>query len=228
MGPCGANNVRARWTRRQLLGSKVNRQCSAGLPTRTGIIPWHKSKGSVSRAEVFAEVERTATNYNAVEELPHWPPMPNTFYTCGEPQPGDGSALEKLLDFFTPATPIDRQLLKAAAMTMFTGISPGSRPAFLFTADHGRGRGKSAVAQKIGRIGGGSIDVGAGDKMEDIKKRFLSKGGRTKRGGFLDNLKTLRFSWAELESLITADIISGWLLFREKGSGQTLSPGLSH
>jgi hypothetical protein len=53
--------------------------------------------------------------------------------------------------------------------------------------------------------------------MEDIKKRFLSKGGRTLRTGFLDNIKTHRFSWGEFESLVTADTISGWLLYAGEG-----------
>ncbi len=189
-----------------------------GWLSNTGCIRWYKSKGCSSRAEVYAEAQRTATAYLAVEELPHYPPMPDTFYSCPEVKPGDGAALRGLLDLFTPATDIDRDLIQAALMTMFAGIAPGSRPAFLFTADEGRGKGKSACAQKIVRIGGGTIDVGAGDKMEDIKKRFLSKGGRTKRVGFLDNVKTHKFSWAEMESLITSDAVSGWLLYSGEGS----------
>jgi len=37
----------------------------------------------------------------------------------------------------------------------------------------------------------------------------LSPDGITKRVALLDNVKTLRFSWAELESMITAPLISG-------------------
>ena len=153
----------------------------------------------------------------AANGLPHYPPMPETYYACRDYQPGDGSALRGLLDRLTPATDIDRDLIQAALMTPFSGIAPGSRPVFLFTADQGRGRGKSTVAKKIIRIAGGAPDVGKDDKMEDIKKRFLSKGGRTLRTGFLDNIKTHRFSWGEFESLVTADTISGWLLYAGEG-----------
>ncbi len=53
--------------------------------------------------------------------------------------------------------------------------------------------------------------------MNGIKTRLLSKLALTKRVAMLDNVKTLRFSWAELEALITAATISGKWLFRGEG-----------
>ena len=46
-----------------------------------------------------------------------------------------------------------------------------------------------------------------------IKQRLLSPDGLTKRIALLDNVKTLRFSWAELEAMITAPEISGKRLY---------------
>jgi hypothetical protein len=188
------------------------------LSHRTGCIKWHKCLGAPTKSEVYAEWHRGATVYQAVESLPHYPPLPDTYYACREYQPGHGSALRGLLDRFNPATEIDRDLIQAALMTVFWGGPPGSRPAFLFTADEGRGKGKTTVAQKIVGIAGGAPDVSPNEKMEDIKKRFLNGVGRTKRCGLLDNVKTHRFSWAELESFITSEAISGWMMYHGDGA----------
>jgi hypothetical protein len=94
------------------------------LGHRTGCIKWHKCLGAPTKAEVYAEVQRTATAYLAVEELPHYPQMPGTYYACREYQPGDGSALRGLLDRLNPATDIDRDLTQAALMTTFAGDCP--------------------------------------------------------------------------------------------------------
>jgi hypothetical protein len=47
--------------------------------------------------------------------------------------------------------------------------------------------------------------------------RLLSPEGLGRRVVLLDNMKTLRFSWAELEGLITTDVISGRQLFTGEG-----------
>jgi hypothetical protein len=54
--------------------------------------------------------------------------------------------------------------------------------------------------------------------MEKIAVRILSPKGSGKRVARLDNIKTLRFSWAEFESLITAEAISGRQLYEGEGS----------
>jgi hypothetical protein len=98
-------------------------------------------------------------------------------------------------------------------MTPLWGGAPGRRPAFVFTSDDGRGAGKTTVCEMIGRVYGGLIDVSAGEDIQQLKTRMLSPAARSLRIGFLDNIKTMRLSWAELEALITAPIISGRQLF---------------
>jgi len=62
----------------------------------------------------------------------------------------------------------------------------------------------------IARLVGGTTDFSSKDDFETIKKRLLTS---TSRVAFLDNIKTHKFSWAELEGLITAPTISGWKLY---------------
>jgi hypothetical protein len=173
-------------------------------------IVWHnKRAGLITKEELFSELRRTSKKYTAVEELPHEPQLPGHFYACKTPDPGDGKAVAALLDRFAPATDIDRDLLLAALATPLWGGGGGQRPAFVVTAQAGRGVGKSKVAQIIGHVFGGFLDFSAKDEMSEVKQRLLSPEGLVRRVALLDNVKSLRFSWSELESLITSPAISG-------------------
>ena len=50
-----------------------------------------------------------------------------------------------------------------------------------------------------------------------IKKRLLSPKSKGIRVALLDNLKTLKFSWADLEGLITSPTISGHQMYVGEG-----------
>ncbi len=202
-----------------------DRRTTAGLfgwLRRHRKVQWTKGGSFVSQAELFAEIERTAKRYEAIELLPHEPPIKGIYYRGEAPKPGDGSYLRKLLDRFRPATTIDRDLIQAAFMTPAWGGLPGCRPAFVVTSDDGRGVGKSKIPEAIVYLYGGYIDVAAGEKIEDVKTRMLSPAARTKRIAVLDNVKSLRFSWAELEAMITSPIISGRQLFAGEGQRPNL------
>ena len=179
------------------------------LGRQNGRICWRKGIGYVPKEEVFSEIQRTARQYDAIETMPHYPGVDGHFYACDIPEPGNGIHLKELLDLFNPLTPLDRRLLMAAAATPLWGGPPGRRPAFLFTAPRGRGRGKTATAEAIANIFGGWIAVDAQESITDIKTRVLTPSALPKRVVGLDNIKTMRFSWAGLESLITCDAISG-------------------
>lgn len=185
------------------------------LAARTGRIDWYKAKGCVTQEQVYHELRRTSTEYQAVEEFPHEPKIPGHYYACEPPEPGDGTALQELLERFTPATDVDRDLIQAALMTTIWGGGSGLRPAFVFTsaAGSGRGSGKSKLAQKIGQVVGGVLDFSHNEDIAQIKQRLLSAGSATTRIALLDNVKSLRFSWAELEAIVTADTISGKRLY---------------
>ncbi len=183
------------------------------LSDRCGLVKWHGGVGFVKQAEVFEELRRQATPYVAIEEQPHEPRIEGHYYACDFPEPGDGSTLDKLLDFFALETPLDRELLATAYATPLWGGPAGGRPAFMFVAAGGRGKGKSIAAQSIGRLYGECIDITPNEDAAVIKTRLLTPEALPKRVALLDNVKTMRFSWAELEKLITIKVVSGRRLY---------------
>lgn len=185
-------------------------------------VRWESGSTRPSRAEVFAELERTATRYKAIELLPHEPRVEGIYYRNEFPESGDGSYLRKLVDHFCPETPVDRVLIQAAFMTPFWGGLAGTRPVFLIASDAGRGAGKSKLAEAISYLAGGHFDVSAGADIEQVKTRMLTPEARTKRLAIIDNLKAMRFSWAELEAIITSPLISG----RQNYCGEAETPNL--
>jgi hypothetical protein len=162
-----------------------------------------------SKHEVFSFLRRVATKYESVESFPHEPQLSTCYYTCEQPEPGDGKVLAGLVDRFCPETEHDSELIKAMFATTIWGGVGGSRPAFVITSDQGRGTGKSKMAAMVGFLTGGVIGLSASETSEAVKHRLLSPEGLSKRVALLDNVKSLRFSWAELESLITDTVISG-------------------
>ncbi len=179
------------------------------LADRRGVVDWRRAHGCVSKEEVFHQLRRVATPYVAVESCPHCPTIDGHYYTSELPEPGDGKALARLLDFFALETPLDRQLLEAQFATPLWGGPPGTRPALMITAPAGRGKGKTKLAEANGRLYGGHIDISDREDIGTIKQRLLSPDAAPKRIVLLDNIKKSRFSWAELESLVTIDAISG-------------------
>jgi hypothetical protein len=167
------------------------------------------SKSGPTKGEVFAELRRTATQYAGIELLPHEPLLAGTYYRGKVPEPGDGKYLKWLVDRFCPETTIDRDLIKAAFITPFWGGPPGKRPIFTITSDAGRGVGKTTLVEFISYLCGGHFDVSCGSDIEQLKTRMLTPSARTQRIALIDNLKSLRASWAELEAMITAPVISG-------------------
>jgi hypothetical protein len=174
---------------------------------------FHRDPGAHSKAEVFAEFKRMAISYGSVEVLPHEPTQPDSYYACEFPPAGNGDALRTLVDRFCPATPIDSDLILAFLVTPFWGGRGGSRPVFALTSDHGRGTGKSTAVAVNGRLAGGVIELSMNEDPEVIKQRLLSPDGITKRIACLDNAKTSRFSWADLEALVTSPTVSGKRLY---------------
>jgi hypothetical protein len=188
------------------------------LATKCGVIEWRKSVGCVTKEELFCELSRTAQSYTAVENLPHFPPRPDHYYSCKEYEPGDGDAISRLVQFFSPETPADRDLILGMFATPFWGGKPGSRPAFLITSDAGRGVGKSKITDMLSTLLGGHIELSAGEDATRMRTRLLSPEGLKLRLARLDNVKTLKFSWAEFESIVTSPLISGHRLHKGEAS----------
>jgi hypothetical protein len=178
----------------------------------------------VSRSEFEAYLRQTATRYEAVEGAPHEPPLPDCFYIHPAPAGGDGAALDGLLRRFAPATPEDAYLIAALLLTLVWGGPPGQRPAFLLTAEDGdpqmgRGVGKTTLARVAAALVGGTFDVRPGDAWDEVVKRLLSDTAcATQRVMLIDNVKTLRFSWADVEAFITSERVNGRKLYAGDGT----------
>jgi Toprim domain len=180
-------------------------------------VRWYACPGCTTKEELFNELQRTAPSYVSIQRFPHEPKIENYYYTQRVLKRGDGKTLDALVDRFSPATPEDRSLIKAAIVTPTWGGPFGARPIFVITAG-GRGHGKTALAESIGQIYGGCL---AFSKQEDplvMKQRLLSPEGMGLRIYLIDNLKSAKFSSADFESLVTAPVISGKRMFVGEGS----------
>jgi hypothetical protein len=201
------------------------RRTKAGLfgwLKRHHMVEWARGDSFVSQEELFAELERTSVRYDGIELLPHEPPVNNIYYRHAATGHGDGSHLKQLLARFRPETTADRDLIHAAVLTPFWGGPPGTRPMIVVTSDEGRGSGKTALAETIGRLCGGYVTVSANSDFTTLVTRLLSPNARGKRLVLLDNLKSMRFSWAELEALTTGTAVSGRQLYEGEGQRPNL------
>ncbi len=172
-------------------------------------VSWKGNSELAARGEFFEALPDYCDQFDAVEESPHFPAMPKHYYACQQPLPGDGAALSKLVDFFSPASEHDRQMIYAFVATIFWGGPPGQRPAFLVTSEAGTGAGKTTLVEQIARLAGGSIDVSVDAKEEKLRQDLMTPSERTKRVVLLDNIKSSRLSVAAIEALITGREVSG-------------------
>ncbi len=178
-----------------------------------GLLKWRDGVGCVSKAEFREAIGASNRRYSAIESLPHEPPFLDRFYLRPAPDPGDGRALEALLDRFTPETEHDRQLIAAMFASVVWGETGGQRPAFLLTADVGRGAGKTTLARMLAELAGGKFEIHPSEDEGRIKNRLLSPESLTLRVALIDNLKSMKFSWDFVEGLITCDSIGGHRLY---------------
>jgi hypothetical protein len=175
-----------------------------------------------ARGELVSELERTVERYNAVELLPHEPKIAGIYYRGRTPEAGDGTYLQQLVARFYPDTTVDGDLIKAAFMTPMWGGPPGKRPIITITSDAGRGIGKSTLVEVISYLYGGHFDVSPGSDIEQLKTRMLTPSAGTIRIAVIDNVKSMKMSWAELEAMVTAPVISG----RKNYHGEGQRPNL--
>lgn len=184
---------------------------------KIGVVDWKVGTNLITKKEFFSALKQNSPRYWHFERLPHWPKVDGHYYLSVDPEVGDGSKLDTLVDFFTPATEADRAIIKAMFCTPFWGGPGGARPAFVITSDDGQGSGKSTLASAVARLAGGSVEIGRNDAVADIKTRLLSSEGMSRRIVVADNLKSLRMSWADLESIITSGTVSGKRLYQGEG-----------
>lgn len=185
-----------------------------------------KLSGAVTKSEFYAFAKTKAQNFDFIMDYPLYPPMENVFYKHMV-EPKSTGKLDALLEFFNPASETDRLLLKAAFVTVFWGKSAGKKPAFVFDGEEDaedkngkRGIGKSAIIEAMAKlIGEKYVDMSYKADVEDMKKQLLGAQGRIVR---FDNVKAGVLNSEALESLITAETISGHRMY----VGQSDMPNL--
>lgn len=185
---------------------------------------WQAGAGCLSQTEFLEACRIHCEDWKQVELYPHEPAIPGHYYFHPEiPSESDGSALSELVRRFSPATPLDDDLIRLLFTSMFWGGLPGKRPIFVIesardASNGGRGAGKTTLAEFAAELVGGYLSISPSERIEEIHKRLLSSGGLVKRVGLIDNLKSLRFSSSDLEGLITSKSISGRQMFTGEGS----------
>ena len=150
--------------------------------------------------------------YRGVELLPHEPPVPGTWYPPIDLPEPTGAKLNELLAAFNPATELDRSKLLALLLTLFTGLPPGKRPAFIIASAFGRGSGKTSTAKAASRLAGGDIMMAEGEDPQIFLQRLFSDESMAVRVALIDNLKS-RLDSGQLEAWITSPTIQGKRLF---------------
>lgn len=174
-------------------------------------VEWSRTaKGGVllpSEAQLFSAVLDACEQVEALESVPHYPPIEGAYYLSSV-EDGDGSALRDFVAMFNPASQLDRDLLEAALLTPFWGGPPGARPAFAITSEHGRGSGKTSTALAIAQVYGGALTINPREDWHRTIERLLSDSATSTRCAILDNLKG-RLDLSNLEEAITNPDISG-------------------
>lgn len=177
-------------------------------------IMWGQGEGFVTKPELFRATMDEAMTYEAISKVPDWPRRNDVYYTYPElPNPNpDAAAFETLVDFFTPASPGYRTLLKALIAAPIWYCTNIPRPAWVIDSDDGAGVGKTTLVEMVATLYNGQpIRTNRNDlarKFDELNKRLVSSEGRKQRILLVDNVVGT-FHSAELADLITSMSISG-------------------
>jgi hypothetical protein len=192
-------------------------------------VDWRKGATLVTQGRFFEYFRKfRAERYESVEPYPHFPPRPESYYMHFPVTPDPGRThIDRFLDFFPWKEDVDRSLGEAMLLTLLWGGLAGMRPLFLIQGpdddpELGRGVGKTSLARFFAEVVGGLVELRESEKVPDLVTRLLSGEGLTRRVVLIDNLKTMKLSWSELEGLITSGTISGHRLYVGEGSRPNL------
>jgi putative DNA primase/helicase len=194
-------------------------------------IAWRKGLDYVgnnftSMEVMHAYLRQHCEAYQAIEAVPHTPPLPEHYYFW-RPDPSytpNGRYFDALLSRFdNHDTEYDRLLIRAMFLTPGWGCTVhGRRPVFAITAPDS-GCGKTTLADMVGRLYGGTIESitlgGASTtarEVNDFITRLLSPEARQQRVVRADNVRG-EVRNGSVESLITTPVISGRQLFKGEG-----------
>jgi len=180
---------------------------------------WKSGKGCMTKDEAFSQVIHAADQYRIVELAPHEPPMEGAYYNYPPLPKPSMTALNYVIDQFSPASEIDKALIAAFFITTCWGGPARMRPIFTITSEDGRGVGKSTLAYMAAHLlNQVAIESRTAEKVEDFKRRLLSEEGLRSRIILYDNEAETRTTSASLASMVTSPAISGHRMYAGEGS----------
>ena len=131
---------------------------------------------------------------------------------------GNGDHLRTLVDRFAPSTDIDRDLILAAFVTPGWGGPAGTRPAFCITSTTDAASARRRWRKTSAWCGTACLSFSHREDIGKIKTRLLTPDAMTRRVALLDNVKSLKFSWSELEAMVTSTTIGGHRMYCGEGT----------
>ena len=186
-----------------------------------GIPDWMLGKGFMSKDELFSALSANLPEYDSIEKTPHFPPLNKSIYILPKFPAADMNVLNDFLDFFSPETPYDRDLILAMFLTTLWGGPAGQRAPFVVTSKDGRGVGKSTLAETAAKLLN-QVPIQASTRLDadSLTTRLLSWEAMKSRIVLFDNeVATMqKISNAGMAALFTAGEISGKRLYKGEGS----------
>jgi hypothetical protein len=186
------------------------RWASHDVADSTGLIP---QATPISPRQFFSHLRATIQpDYDSVENQPHEPHLPNSFYYHDTLPKPTGNAIEEFREHLNADSPLDRDLLVAAAITPGWGGPPGTRPAFMLTSEYGPGSGKTETAELMCGLWGGALGIDETADWGTLSKHVMNDRNVGRRCLLIDNIKR-PYSHSGLESLITSPEVGGSVLY---------------
>lgn len=189
--------------------------------TFKGVPDWSQGKNFMTKEELLSFLKEVLPTFEGIEKIPHFPPMKDIYYILPEPPKANMEILEGLLDFFSPETKYDRDLILAMFLTTLWGGPAGQRAPFLVTSKDGRGVGKSTLAETAAKLLN-QIPIQASTRSDsnDLTKRLLSPKASKSRIVLFDNevSTTQKIANAGMASLFTTGQISGHEMYKGEGT----------
>lgn len=182
---------------------------------------WKRGQNFMTKEELLSSLKVVLPNLQSIEKVPHQPPMKDVHYALPELPEPDMDILEEFLNFFSPETEYDRDLILAMFLTTLWGGPAGQRAPFLVTSKDGRGVGKSTLAETAAKLLN-QVPIQASTRLDsnDLATRLLSLEATKSRIVLFDNevCTTQKIANAGMASLFTTSQISGHKLFAGEGN----------
>jgi hypothetical protein len=179
-------------------------------------IDFSRRSNMLEKALIHEHIKEMSPSYEGVSPTPVFPPC-KEFYeqhtmTLGPPT----GALDRLVDFFCPASEVYKHLIKAAFITPAWSNGAGKKPLFIVAGAEGLDEtvsiGKSTLAAAVGYLYKSMADVDFSLRCERFETAIIDNA--LKRVIRLDNVKAYGVNSTILERILTSKEISGHKMYK--------------